>query len=303
MAEGEWEHIDWIRRQISPGRQVAVGIGDDAAVVIHEAGQLLVTVDMLLEGVHFERDSCSPRDIGRKAMNVNLSDIAAMAGRPTSAVIAVGLPVGCEPDLGRELFAGIAEAAERFDVAIVGGDTNRSPGGLVVAITLHGVPTGSGPVLRAGAKPGDILCVTGALGYSLAGKHLQFAPRVAEAQQLHTRYHLHAMIDLSDGLGSDLLHVTTQSDCGAIVDAEALPIQAPPPGDDQRSALDHALNDGEDFELLFALPVDDAERLLAEQPLAIPVTKIGAITADRTIGLRRRGQIEPWKPGGFVHRW
>ena len=114
-------------------------------------------------------------------MNVNLSDIAAMAGEPIAAVVAVGIPSGGPANLAEELFAGLKAAADALGVAIVGGDTNRAPAGLVVCVTLIGKPTGTGPLLRSGGRPGDALCVTGRLGYSLAGKHLDFVPRIREA--------------------------------------------------------------------------------------------------------------------------
>jgi thiamine-monophosphate kinase len=299
---GEFAHVAWIRAQTATNRLVAVGPGDDAAV-LRVGHDLLATTDMLVEGVHFTFDEASPYAVGRKAMNVNLSDVAAMAGKPQFALVAVALPPGTATTVGREIFRGMQEAAARFGVVIVGGDTNRSPTGVVVSATVLGAPTGRGPALRSGAKPGDALCVTGTLGYSRRGKHLDFTPRVVEAQRLHARFSISAMMDLSDGLGGDLFHLLSESQVGAVVDAEALPISAG--FADDRSPLAHALDDGEDFELLFTLPADEAHRLLREQPLmdlGTPIAKIGDITADRAATLRTTAGSKPFPKGGFVHR-
>lgn len=301
----EREQIAWIRSQIAADPRVAVGIGDDCAILKAPAGgQWLITADMILEGVHFDRSNCSARDIGVKAMNVNISDIASMAGDPVAAIVTVGLPLDADDAYAQQLFFGIQDAARQFNVAIIGGDTNRSRNGLVVSVTLLGEPTGSGAVLRSGAKPNDVLFVTGRLGYSLEGRHFQFTPRAVEARRLHERYRLNAMIDLSDGLGNDLFHILTESGVGAIVDASAIPIHAGRP--DGRSSLDHALNDGEDFELLFTVPPDSAEQILSDRPLAdlgVELTQIGVITECRDAWMRFADGLQPLKRGGFEHNW
>lgn len=303
----EWELIEWLRGGVPYDPRVLIGIGDDTALFRCDQRDVLLTVDMLLEGIHFDFQHCTPRAVGRKALNVNLSDIAAMAGIARAAVVAVALPAGRAEDLAEELHAGLREAAETFAVALIGGDTNRSPAGLVISVTVLGEPTGSGPVRRDGARPGDGLCVTGKLGYSITGHHLHFKPRLLEAQRLHATYTLNAMMDLSDGLGSDLFHLARESNVGVILDADAIPCALPPPGHaDDRSPLQHALNDGEDFELLFALPGAQAEQLLVDQPLkdwGVPVSKIGTIVAEPGIWIRQDGQIQPLPRDGFTHRW
>ena len=180
----EFEWIERLRRRIAADPRVPVGVGDDAAVLRSSSRDWIVTTDMLVEGVHFDLASASAKRIGWKAMAVNLSDVAAMAGTPAAAFLALGLPPGRE-GLAEELWEGVEAAAREFDVVIAGGDTNASPAGLVVAVTLLGHPTGRGAVLRRGARPGDAVCVTGRLGYSLGGKHLDFMPRVREAAGLH----------------------------------------------------------------------------------------------------------------------
>src|SRR5262245_54609414 len=168
----EFEYISWLRHRTPKDARVLVGIGDDAAVLQPGTQPLLITTDMLLEGTHFVLAEAGATRVGRKALAVNLSDIAAMAGRPIAAVVSVGLPRGAGPDLAQHLYAGLREIADEFETALVGGDTNSWDGGLVVSVTVVGEATARGPVLRKGARPGDWLLVTGPLGGSLRGKHL-----------------------------------------------------------------------------------------------------------------------------------
>jgi thiamine-monophosphate kinase len=236
-------------------------------------------------------------------MAVNLSDIAAMAGKPVAAVVSAGLPRQGGRALAEELYLGLRDVADAFDTAIVGGDTNTWEGPLVISVALFGEATERGPVCRRGARPGDWLLVTGPLGGSILGKHLTFTPRVREALRLHELADLHAMVDVSDGLAADVYHLCTESGCGAVLHAEAIPItpEAHRMGD-SRSALDHALSDGEDFELVLAVAPDDARRLLATQPVAgITLSHIGACVAAG-LWLDQDGQRQPLAPRGYVHR-
>ncbi|HZU38279.1 MAG TPA: thiamine-phosphate kinase, partial [Gemmataceae bacterium] len=265
-------------------------------------GVSLVTTDMLLEGSCFRLAEAGPRLVGRKALAVNLSDIAAMAGRPVAAVVSVGLPRQGGRQIAEELYVGLRELADAFRTAVVGGDTNSWDGPLVVSITLLGEATGKGPVCRSGARPGDRLLVTGPLGGSILGKHLTFTPRIVEAQQLHALADVHAMIDISDGLAADLQHICTESRCGAILRAEAVPI-APAAAQihDGRPPLEHALADGEDFELILAVPPADAERLVQTQPVAgIHLYEIGEIIDDG-LWLEEAGKRRPLPALGYVH--
>src|SRR5262249_28267856 len=210
--------------------------------------------DMLLEGSCFLLDEAGPRGVGRKAMAVNLSDIAAMAGQPVAAVVSVGLPRKGGMKLAEELYLGLREVADAFDTAVAGGDTNSWDGPLVLSVTLLGETTERGPVTRAGARPGDWLLVTGPLGGSILGHHLDFTPRVREALALHAAAPLHALIDVSDGLAADVGHICAESRCGAVLRAESIPVSAAARSlDDGRSPLEHALADGEDFELVCAV--------------------------------------------------
>ena len=178
---------------------------------------VLVTTDMLLEGSCFVLAEAGPRRVGRKAMAVNLSDVAAMAGRPMAAVVSVGLARDGGRSLAEDLYRGLREMADEFDTAIVGGDTNSWDGPLAISVTLFGEPTGRGPVTRSGARPGDWLLCTGTFGGSIRGHHLDFTPRVREALRLHEVADLHAMIDVSDGLAADVWHICTESRVGAVL--------------------------------------------------------------------------------------
>ncbi|HEV8062438.1 MAG TPA: thiamine-phosphate kinase [Gemmataceae bacterium] len=302
QPSGEFAFIDWIRKQTAADPRVVLGPGDDAAILgMRSDVACLATTDMLLEGSCFLLEA-GGRAIGRKAMAVNLSDMAAMAGIPTAALISVGLPRHGGRKLAEELFLGLRETAAAFDTAIVGGDTNSWRGPLVISVTLLGEATAKGPVCRSGAKPGDWLMVTGPLGGSILGKHLTFTPRVREALCLHELVDLHAMIDISDGLAADLHHLCEESGCGAELDAGAIPLS----DDacrmaDARPPLDRALGDGEDFELLFAVDAASGGELVRSQPIpGLTLVRIGRCV-EQGIWLRRDGQREVLPPHGYVH--
>ncbi len=320
MTSGEFAFIDWLRRRTPPAERVSLGPGDDTAVLRWPAAaDCLVTTDMLLEGSCFRLapPSIPPqsgggveggapgagtaRQVGRKAMAVNLSDIAAMAGVPLAAVVSVGLPRKGGRALAEELYLGLREMADAFDTAIIGGDTNSWDGPLVINVTLLGEATPRGAVRRAGARPGDVLLVTGPLGGSLLGKHFDFTPRVREALALHAAVALHAMIDISDGLAADVAHLCTESGCGAVLRADAIPIaDAARAMNDGRSPLEHALSDGEDFELVFAASPADAEALLRAPPVA-GLHVLGECVAETGLWLEEAGRRRPLPPMGYVH--
>ncbi len=307
LPRDEFDLIEAVRKEFPPGTlRVVRGIGDDTAVLsCSNDVEQLVTVDMLMEGVHFTFEELRPEDIGRKALAVNLSDIAAMAGRPTSAVISVALPRKGGEQLAERLHAGVVELAKKYDVALVGGDTNVWDGPLVISVTLLGEVAPGKAVLRSGAKPGDLVFVTGKLGGSLAGDHFQFRPRVHEAQQLAAFANLHAMIDLSDGLASDVRHIARESEVGVLIFADQIPIsEAARNCGDGRSPLQHALSDGEDFELLFTIDPTDEERLLSGNPAGVRLTHIGVITKSRDLLLNQAdGSLVPLEQTGYRHGW
>ena len=301
---GEFQLIDWIRQHSAPHPQVPVGIGDDAALLTPTPGEeVIVTTDMLMDGRHFMVGQTDPQLIGRKALAVNLSDIAAMAGRPLAAFISWALPRHGGRDLAQALYAGMAELAQTYHVAIAGGDTNSWDGPLVISITLVGETVGGRRILRSGARPGDWIFVTGPLGGSLrSGRHLTFTPRVREALDLVQRVPVTSMLDLSDGIASDLRHILDQSGVGATLDARAIPIH---PDVDrtlpEAEQLRRALTDGEDFELLFTVSPTAGEQLLASPPP--DWTPIGIGIIDEQLGCRlwTAQGTEDLPHGGWEH--
>jgi thiamine-monophosphate kinase len=223
----EFAYINWIRRHTPHDPRILIGPGDDTAALNWPSDKpVLVTTDMLLDSSCFRLAEAGARRVGRKAMAVNLSDIAAMAGRPVAAVVSVGLPRQGGMALAEELYRGLREMADAFDTALVGGDTNSWDGPLVISVTVLGEATERGPVRRSGARPGDWLFVTGPLGGSIRGKHLDFMPRIREALALHAAVPLRAMIDISDGLAADVNHLCEESRCGAVLRGENIPIAA-----------------------------------------------------------------------------
>ena len=294
---GERGLIERLRRRLRQSPSVLVGIGDDAAVLRAPQGQmLLLASDMLVEGVHFDRRLVPPRWIGWKALAVNVSDIAAMGGRPRWAVVSLGLPPATPVRFVDALYAGLERCARRFGVSIVGGDTDRAPR-VVIDVAILGSVDPRRFVLRSGARVGDDVFVTGRLGGSYAsGRHARFIPRVAEARALLQRVRVHAMIDLSDGLAADLWQLSRASRVVLRVEASAIPVAR------AAKTLHRALMDGEDFELLFTVDHHQAGRV-PRRIGACPVTRIGRVVR-RGQGVelvQANGRIEPLRPMGFKH--
>jgi thiamine-monophosphate kinase len=302
-SEGEFAYIDWLRKRTPADTRVLIGPGDDAAAIhLRPNIPCLVTTDMLMEGACFRLAEAGPRAVGRKALAVNLSDIAAMAGLPVAAVVSVALPREGGRALAEQLYLGFRQIADEFQTAVVGGDTNSWDGPLVISVTVVGEATGRGPVRRSGAKRGDWLLTTGPLGGSIRGKHLTFTPRVREALRLHEIANLHAMIDISDGLAADINHICVESGCGAVLHADQIPISADALAmQDGRSPLDHALSDGEDFELVLAVSPDDARRLIQSQPVSgITLVHIGECV-EQGLWIEQGGKRQSLEPRGYEH--
>lgn len=303
---GEFGLIEWIRSRrprLGPDQGVEGDVGDDCATVRFRSPSMIVTTDMLMDGRHFILDRDGPEAAGFKAMGVNISDIAAMCGAPRFATVAVALPRRDAVAVGRGLDSGLRRMADRFGVHIVGGDTNAWDGPLVVSVTLMGEPHPLGSPSRAGARVGDAIFVTGPLGGSLArGRHLRPDPRIREAQAIRPVMNPAAMIDLSDGLSSDLGHILDESGgLGAILDEAAIPIHADAidqSAADGVPAILHALDDGEDFELCFTVRPEDATRL----PEGVALHRIGEVVAGPGIRLRAGdGRLTPVERRGFDH--
>jgi thiamine-monophosphate kinase len=306
----ELELIARLAPSLPRNSSVIVAAGDDCAVL--DLGvpteYVLFKTDAVVEGVHFTSDA-PPEKIGRKALARCLSDIAAMGGKPNSALITLGLPKNFDPLDVERLYSGMNELATEHGVAIVGGETTTNPGQMLVSIALLGTVAKEKCVRRSGAKAGDGIFVTGKLGGSLHGKHLDFEPRIREGRWLTEHFAIHAMIDLSDGLASDLRHIIHASNVGAELLSSAIPISgeaklAAKAESSAKPPLLAALTDGEDFELLFTIPPKTSVRLLdgwKKQFPELPLTCIGKITAETGIRLRTKDGMRTLDVHGYTH--
>ncbi|MDR3233964.1 MAG: thiamine-phosphate kinase [Planctomycetaceae bacterium] len=295
-------------------------LGDDAAVI----GSSLITVDMLTEGVDFILAETSPLLIGRKALAVNLSDIAAMGGIPRWIFTAVALPAGSlvlpqdmitpdtfAPDiLAKAIFAGMQPLIDKYGLILAGGDTNTWDGGLVISVTVIGEVSPFGIFRRSGCQPRDKIIVTGQLGGSILGHQFLFEPRISEALYLNRHSAVHAAMDISDGLTLDLSRMLTESGrLGATLYETQIPVSSDAVKlslQTGRSPLEHSLSDGEDFELLLSVEPNEAVRLLTQQPLmpqyGVRLYEIGEITAESGMRLRRAdASLQSIEPKGFEH--
>lgn len=293
---GEFNFIDRINKAVKLSGRVIKGIGDDAAVIRYAKDKYqLFTADMLVEGKHFYK-SDKAELVGKKAMSCNISDIAAMGGIPKFAVISVGLPGSLDLKYADGLYKGIKKAADMFGVDLVGGDTVGS-GKIVINIALTGEVEKKNLTLRSGAKENDTIFITGYIGGSIKFKHLNFTPRLKEARFLVNNFKINSMIDISDGLLADLGHILKESDKGAIIYENNVPVSK------NASNFNSALRDGEDFELIFTLPAPAVDRLKKIWPFKTKISEIGRICGSRKgfFLVRKTGKAEKIKPAGFAH--
>jgi thiamine-monophosphate kinase len=333
---GEFGLIDRIRNISGRNTSSAlIGIGDDAAVLKHSSSHvMLVTTDLLLEDVHFERSYTDYYSLGWKSAAVNLSDIAAMGGTPRFCLTALGIPGYVTAEHVLDFYRGFNTLLNNHKTALVGGDTCSSPDGLFVSVTAIGEAKSSLVVTRKGARPGDSIFVTGSLGDSAAGleilqmrsaeggmrnknskkrdahsdrtllveKHLRPVPRVAEGRAIALSRCATAMIDISDGLSSDLFHICEQSRVGADIIADRIPLSSMlknREGKLTKPVLDYALSGGEDYELLFTVP---PARVKKVRSLDFPVTEIGTIKAGKRLSLVDSfGKRSPLRKSGHDH--
>lgn len=291
---GEFRLIDRIRKSVRTDGTVVKGIGDDCAVV--EGGgenYTLLTSDMIVAGVDFKPGE-SPRLIGRKALAVSVSDIAACGGIPRYALVSIGLPKRFPVKAVDAIYGGMQKLAGEYGVNIVGGDISRSPQ-LTIDLSLHGVVEKKNLVLRSGAKDGDVIFVTGAFGGSIKGKHLRFAPRLKEARFLVEHFKVNAMIDCSDGLAQDLRHILAASRVGCVIFEGLIPLSGACRG------IDDALYSGEDFELIFTVAAKDASRLMSvKEHDFIPIGNVSAARwGARIIG--KKGVSRELSERGWSH--
>ena len=304
-----------IRRSAGRRLGVVTGIGDDCAVLrIPPAHEALVTTDFTIEGIHFRREWHPPGVVGRRCLARGLSDIAAMGGKPVAAFLSLGLPRRLPQAWVDGLMKGLLGMAEEFGIALAGGDIAESPGGVLADIVVVGSVPKGGAVLRSGAKPGDRIYVTGELGGAAAvlaelfagrkvaprNDSLPFAPvpRIRVGQFLGERRLASAMIDLSDGLSTDLAHLCEESGVGAEIVEDAIP-RARIGRKQTPVQLRHALHGGEDYELLFTAT---REKRVPSRILGVPVTRIGEVTRQKRVVLvsEAKGRFD-LRPQGWEH--
>ncbi len=316
MSKDELELVRWLAGVVQSRRglrgditrsHVAIDLGDDmAALRLSDGRCILLGSDMIVDGTHFDSTIHKPEAIGRKALCCCLSDAAAMAAKPLAALVSLALPRDEVMEIGRPLLTGLMAAADEFECPVVGGDTVSWNDRLVVDIALVAEPWPKcQAVTRKGAQPGDLLVVTGQLGGSRLRKHLEFTPRLAEARKLVGALgsDLHAMIDITDGLSLDLSRLCAASACGATISETALQsviaadahIAA---AEDGRSALQHALSDGEDFELLFAVSPRAEAKL---RSLDFELHVIGQVSEQGLTRQDSTGRSTPLRPEGYEH--
>jgi thiamine-monophosphate kinase len=339
---GERALIDRIRRRVpAADARLIVGIGDDAAVAAPDRGALQVlTTDALVEGVHFDRRFSAPADIGHKALAVNVSDIAAMGGTSRFALLSLMLPPHIPVHEVDELIDGLLDLATALRITLAGGNITRSPGPLIVDVTMIGSVKPRKVLTRGGGRPGDDLYVTGQVGAALAGlewlrhhagsrsaepiggsvmaprpsdpglaecvaRYCRPEPRARLGSVLGRTRAATACMDLSDGLADAVTQLSSSSRAGARIDAALLPVPTAAAEWFNRNggdAIAAAVAGGDDYELLFAVSPRRRGRLrgIFREARGVPITRIGALTSDPTVGLLRDGRLEPL-PSGFVH--
>ncbi|HVH87672.1 MAG TPA: thiamine-phosphate kinase, partial [Terriglobales bacterium] len=308
MPLPERQLIARIRRK-ARARRTVLGIGDDCAILrIPDGEEALVTTDFSLEGVHFRRQWQSPECIGHRCLARGLSDIAAMGGSPVAAFLSLAIPRGLSQSWIDRFFKGLLRLARRHQVDLAGGDTAQSSTGLLADITVLGSIKKGRALRRSGARAGDQIYVTGALGESAAALKLLSTgkikkrdvfpkPRIAVGQWLVQNRIASACIDISDGLSTDLSHMCEESGVGAVIDAGAIPLQGA--ARTLNDALDLALHGGDDYELLFTVP--KSKRLLPPRIAGAKITRVGEIVRRRRMALLRNGKTENLVARGWEH--
>lgn len=288
---GEDALVRRLTKALPLGADVVAGAGDDCAIVkpLGRGWLQLLKTDCVVEGVHFLSDTDAER-AGWKAMARAVSDIAAMGGEPQHALVTLLAPPDCAVSKIERLYKGLRKCAARFTVSIIGGETSRASQ-LAVVVSMNGRVKAACVARRSGARAGDVIFVTGRLGGSLGGHHLDFIPRVAEARWLVTHHRIHAMMDLSDGLGKDLPRMAAASGVDFFIDEKSLPAR-------KGCSQEQAWSDGEDYELLFAVAPRDANKVAgewAERFARVPLTRIGGFVD------RGAGRAPSFQAGGWEH--
>jgi thiamine-monophosphate kinase len=327
---GEFEFINRIRAQAGSAAGLVAGIGDDAAVIVEREGrELLVTADLLVEDVHFKRSYTPPRWLGHKALAVSLSDIAAMGGRARFALLTLGIPRAAGDEFWSEFFAGYFALAARHGVTLIGGDTSAAADRMTIDSIVIGECGQGAAIRRNGARVGDGIYVTGALGRSAAGlsllgrgerareagdgsqsalrAHLRPEPHLEFGAQVGERALAHAMIDISDGLAQDLAHICAESRVGAILDYDAVPVaeEVRLVSEGSDAAFELAISGGEDYELLLVAGREAEAGLFdVSRACRVRLARIGEIVARdeaTVLRLRRAGALAPLAARGYDH--
>ncbi|MEJ0088388.1 MAG: thiamine-phosphate kinase [Limisphaerales bacterium] len=306
----EFELIARLTSALPTNDAVVTGAGDDCAVLDLGVPDKLILfkTDAVVEGCHFTSET-PPEKIGRKALARCLSDIAAMAGTPTAALVTIALPADFDAEFVAKIYKGMNALAREHGVAIAGGETTTNPERILISISLIGSVARGKQVLRSGAKTGDAIFATGELGGSLVEKHLDFEPRLTEARWLAENFSIHAMMDLSDGLAGDLRHILHASGKGAELLKTAVPVSPAAKlrskrGSNAKPSFAAALTDGEDFELLFTVASNEAVKLLDSWKQKFPKLKlscIGKIVAGDGILIRDKSGSHKLNAHGYVH--
>ncbi|MCU0713997.1 MAG: thiamine-phosphate kinase [Pirellula sp.] len=298
----EHSFIAWAKQRASKLPRVKLGIGDDCALLSCSPADRIdpssidqsapcddwvVTTDSLCDGTHFILADCGPKRAGRKLMAVNLSDLASMAAKPVAVFLSLCLPRKGAGDVAAQVFEGVYELAKEFQVSIAGGDTNVWDGPLVLHLTAIGQCPVDKAWRRSTAQIDDAVFVSGSLGGSILGHHLDFTPRLKLAEKLAALDVVSAATDISDGLGVDLLNITAASRCGAELDLDSIPVM-------------HAIGDGEDFELLFTVPQDKIASVPSELD-GVPLKRIGKIVSRTGLWAKDKRGVRQLPPNGYVH--
>ncbi len=322
MKSGEFQFIEHIRRNFSYPSQLIKGIGDDCAVFPKsDKESYLVTTDALVENIHFSQNTISYKSLGWKSIAVNLSDISAMGGNPEYIVISIAIPKNIQDEDINQFYEGIKEITSKYDVKLIGGDTTASKNDLFISITAIGTISSNKILYRNSAKPEDHLYITGYIGESSAGlyclqnqvtidktiqqklmdKHLHPIPRINEIQYLQAKYHINSAIDTSDGLSGDLTHILEESNVGAIIYWDKLPISNELKKLEEIVDIEnYILHGGEDYELIISTPDDiNIEKFYTE--FKIPITRIGEVTKEKCLILNKDDNDTPFYPKSYDH--
>ena len=298
----EKEFVSWIESRNRARASVLVDVGDDACVIAPNELASVVTTDSLCDRIHFDTREHSLERIGRKSLAVSISDILAMGARPAQAVLTFFLPRSFTLSDAQQVYLGAEEVAAANGVAITGGDTNRYDGPLIVGSTLIGYVSPNRIWKIDGAKIGDAILVTGSLGGSILGRHLDFQPRTEWVQKIASKYAINAATDITDSFSLDLSYLLQQSRVGGRIERQSVPISDAAVELSQstkRSAFDHGLTDGEDFELLLVTAADIADEIVASE--SDVVTRVGTVVEETGLWLVDNGEKTRIEPKGYVH--